>query len=237
MYFLFKELKNRLILILIGYLYCFIICYFYKDTLYFILITSLILKKNLNFYFIYTNVTEIFAVYVTLIQFISLCVVTYYIIYHIFNFFSTAFFRVEFFMIKKAIYSIIFVFIIVFLLHHFLFFPLVFGFFLNFHQLFSLSSLFFEIKMAEYIAFYLKMYNLTFLSLFTVNTGFFILKQFTLKLKLLVKIRKIIYFILVFSFTFFVVDNLIQLLTILTFILLFELNFFLKVIKTHLKIS
>jgi hypothetical protein len=57
------EIKNRLFLLLFTCVSTLVICYLYKETLIFLLVKSNIFFSN-NFYFIFTNVTEIFSVYI-----------------------------------------------------------------------------------------------------------------------------------------------------------------------------
>lgn len=227
----FKELKLRCFFILLSFIKCFIISYFYKDILYFILIANLNFFKK-DFYFVYTNVLEIFIIYFKLVEFITVQVLSYYLIFHVFNFFVPAFYRVEYFCIKSLFISVMFFLLVSCVLHNFYVFPLLFCFFNSFQSLFNTNLIFFEIKVYEYVLLYVNFFNLFFFSLISLNFSFLGLKYFNLQKSFLVKVRKLAYFIFILNLTFWMsfLDIILQILFILVFIILFELFLFFKTI-------
>ena len=69
----FLEVKNRLLLLILTCLSTLFVCYLYKETVLFLLVQPNSFMTNSNskmFYFIFTNVTEIFSVYIQLIKFV-----------------------------------------------------------------------------------------------------------------------------------------------------------------------
>ena len=99
----FLEIKNRIFCINLTISFSFLFCYSYKEILlFFILIKPTINNNFFNkeiciFYFICTNLTEIFLVYLKLVYFIISQILIFYILYHFFYFFSFAFYTKEYF--------------------------------------------------------------------------------------------------------------------------------------------
>ena len=94
------EIRNRLILTFLTWLSIVMVSYLYKETLLFLLLQPNKLlessKDPYSFYFIFTNVTELFSVYIQLIIFLSTQIVFIYLLYHCFSFLSLAFFNWEY---------------------------------------------------------------------------------------------------------------------------------------------
>src|SRR6476620_2686894 len=100
------EIRNRLILICLTWLSIAIVSYSYKETLLFIIVQpNKFFESDADFYFIFTNVTEIFSAYVQLTIFLSIQIVFVYFIYHCFNFLSLAFFNWEYYLVSLFLKS------------------------------------------------------------------------------------------------------------------------------------
>ena len=87
------EIKNRLILLFLGWLSTVLVSYTFKETLLFIITLQ---KINNKFYFIFTNVTEIFSAYTALIIFTGNQVLILYLCYHIIIFVTLGLYKSEY---------------------------------------------------------------------------------------------------------------------------------------------
>ena len=93
----YKEIKNRTFLVLITWLSCLSMSYAYKEAILFTIISSNnifigIMDKP---YFIFTNVTEIFYLYLELTLFISNQISLIGILYQILMFLSLGLYKIE----------------------------------------------------------------------------------------------------------------------------------------------
>lgn len=93
------EIKHRFILINLNLLFNLISIYFYKETILFIVveptISTCFKEVGSSFYFIFTDITEIFATYSKLIFFLSGQISFAYFIYHFFLYLSPGMFFSE----------------------------------------------------------------------------------------------------------------------------------------------
>lgn len=194
------EIKNRILLIIFVWLYSLIICYYYKEILYFFLINKLTLEKN-NFYFIYNNVTELFLVYFQLIQFFSVQIVFLLGFYNFFTFLVPALYRTEFFFLKKLLILLIINWFVNFLIILFVIFPLTWGFFEGFQGLFLTNSVYFEIKISEYFEFFKKIFIFIEFYFSIILIIIFLLKDFYYDKVYTKKFRKVNYFLFSLLFT------------------------------------
>lgn len=197
------EIKNRLILTFLTWLSIITVSYLYKETLLFLILQQNRLFESGNnphsFYFIFTNVTEIFSVYIQLIIFLSTQIVSIYFIYHCFNFLSLALFKWEYSIVAFFFKVSFFIWCLSVILTNYALIPLTWDFFFSFQKLASdkFISLHFEAKLNEYLDFYVSLYYLCVLycQIFTIIIFFlsFINSHFiTIK-----KFRKLYYYIFV----------------------------------------
>ena len=99
----FLELKNRLLLLLFTFLLILLVSYLYKEIILFLVIQPNSFLINIDsklLYFIFTNVTEIFSVYIQLIKFLCLQISFLYLIYHCFTFLNLTMFQAEYYYLK-----------------------------------------------------------------------------------------------------------------------------------------
>ena len=87
------EIKNRLILLFLGWLSTVLVSYTFKETLLFIITLQ---KINNKFYFIFTNVTEVFSAYTALIIFIGNQILILYLCYHTIIFVTLGLYKSEY---------------------------------------------------------------------------------------------------------------------------------------------
>lgn len=176
--------------------------YFYKDILLFTLTQSFYDSDSLHSmpsYFIFTDVTEIFAAYIQLITFLSLQAVVFYMMYHIFAFFSPAFFGIEHRYLSLVLKVVKLVWLFSALFSHCFLIPLTWNFFLSFQNLTSVS-LFFEAKLVDCVSLYITLYYLGvfYCQIFVVL--FFFTSYMNVNALYIKKFRKLYYyFFIVFS--------------------------------------
>jgi sec-independent protein translocase protein TatC len=227
----FLEIKNRCILLFFTWLTSLFICYLHKETLLFLIIqpNKLITNNLTSFYFIFTNVTEIFSVYIQLITFLSFQLFFFYMIYHIFSFLSFAMFRTEFYYFKVFLKLSLVNWLCSIFFSNFVLVPITWNFFLSFQNIISAKfiTLHFESKLTEYLSFYILMYYLSvcYCQIFTIL--FFFLNSFKNKTKTTKKFRKLFYyFFVVFSTLISPPDVFSQIFVSSLFILLYEVLVF-----------
>lgn len=162
----FLEIRNRLVLLLLTWFSTLAISYFYKDVLLFLMLQPnrlLFLATNFDystFYFIFTNVTEVFFVYIKLVTFISFQVFLCFLIYQFFVFFAPAIFKSEYNFLSFFFKTFLAVWFFSILITSFFLVPLSWNFFLSFQSLVSskFAYLHFEAKLSEYLSFYILIY-------------------------------------------------------------------------------
>ena len=154
------EIKNRFFFIFLSWLSVFIVSYWYKETLIFLLVRLSVDESELIFfYFIATNLTDIFKVYVEISYLISFQVCVLIILYNVFMFFTPAFFVYEYKKIKLLLaVSLCMNFSGIYLLNTVIL-PYSFKFFLAFNESYNYNvDVFFEFKITEYVQFYKSIY-------------------------------------------------------------------------------
>lgn len=158
----YLEIKNRSVLLLSGWVATVLVSYTYKEILLLLVLTkqntSLIAYTNEMFYFIFTNVTEIFAAYIILIFFMTNQITVLYLCYHIFIFITLGLYKAEYnylgFIFKICLFVLFFSIII----FNKVLLSFSWDFFLSFQNFATLKSLtlHFETKLSEYLDFYIK---------------------------------------------------------------------------------
>ena len=193
------EIKNRVLLLILLWIFVGLVCYYYKEVLLFSFIKSFICLNSDLFYFIFTNVTEIFSVYFNIITFISFQIACWYLIYHIFVFLSPALFRNEHQYLDFLFKLLTFFFFISFVLSNYVLIPLTWHYFLSFKPIFFAKSVYFEAILSEYLNFYINVYSFCFVYCQIFSVLFFFLsdiysKKSFIKIK---KFRKLYYYVFV----------------------------------------
>jgi len=223
----FLELKNRLLLLLFTFLLILLVSYLYKEIILFLVIQPNSFLINIDsklLYFIFTNVTEIFSVYIQLIKFLCFQISFLYLIYHCFTFLNLAMFQAEYYCFKKFLSFSVFIWICSIFLINFILIPTTWKFFLTFQNVISSKfiQLHFEAKLNEYLIFYILIYYLCvfYCQIFTVL--FFFFNFIGNKVKVIKKFRKMYYF---FFFFFFFLFILLYIFTLFFIIFLFILIF------------
>jgi sec-independent protein translocase protein TatC len=235
------EIKNRGLLVLLSYFSVVLSSYYYKDILLFIILRpNNIFNTKFNFfYFIFTDVTEIFYVYLKLIFFFSFQIIILMILYHFFLFISPALYKNEFKYFKIVLLSINFVGFISFIIAYFVIIPLSWNFFFSFQDLLINKSfaIHFEAKLIDYFNFYISLYYICGLYFQFFVLLFFILNYINNNYRNVKKFRKIFYFGFVVFSALICPEIISQILISFLFILMYEIFLFIyiyhKVILTQ----
>jgi len=233
----FLEIKNRILLLFLTWLASLFICYLHKETLLFLITQPNKIITNNGFYFIFTNVTEIFSVYIQLITFVGFQLLFFYLIYHLFSFLSLAMFKTEFYYFKTLLKFSVVSWICSIIFNNFVLVPITWNFFLSFQEIISTKfiKLHFESKLTEYLSFYILMYYLAvcYCQIFTIL--FFFLSYLNDKNKTTKRFRKLFYYVfVVFSTLISPPDVLSQVFVSSLFILIYELLVFSFLLKYQL---
>jgi Sec-independent protein secretion pathway component TatC len=160
----FLELQYRFYFILFNLFVTLCVSYFYKEVLLFLIIKPYSISDKsfeiLLSYFIFTNVTDVFSMYLKLVYFITTQVGFLYIFYHIFVFFSYAMFKQEYYFSITFLKIILITWVIAIVFLNYLILPLSWNFFFSFQDFISSNfiTLYFEPKINEYLNFCLLLY-------------------------------------------------------------------------------
>lgn len=196
------EIKNRVLLLFITWISLMLISYLYKEILLFLFIESEIFGTNefKVYYFIFTDVIEVFSVYMKLIFFISFQITFIYFIYHIFTFLSYGLSFLEYSYSKHFFIVIFALWLFSVIISKYILVPAMWNFFINFQNI-GYLNLHFEAKLSEYLDFYIKFYYISVFYCQFFTFLFFIFSYINVDSLLIKKFRKLFYFILVFFST------------------------------------
>lgn len=237
------EIKNRLFILLLTYCSTIIVTYLYKEVLLFIIVKPNYINSNSKstlFYFIFTDVTEIFSIYIKLVSFISFQVIIVFTLYHMFIFLSPAFFNIEFQYFKVLIKTIYIVWFVSILMSNYVIIPLTWNFFISFQELITNKAfnMYFEAKLSEYLYFYISLYYLSILYFQIFVLLFFILNYINISINKIKKFRKLYYFGFVVFSTLISPPDIISQILISTFlVIIYETLLFMFLFKKFKKIK
>ena len=226
------ELRNKFILLIITFFATMTVCYWYKDVLLF-LVTQMHLNDE-NLYFIFTNVTELFSVYLSIVFFFSVQVTIWYFLYHLFSFLASALYFHEFkFLNFVCVGGTLFWFLALFL-SSYIVIPFGWNFFLSFQ---FQEGFYFEAHINEYFKFYSRacilcliycqLFILLFVFLADVQQNYDYIKKY----------RKVYYYIFLLFATLMTPPDLIsQICTTFLLIIVYEIVLFLAIFRFYLKL-
>lgn len=227
------EFRNRLLLLFLSCSYTITMSYLYKEILLFFIIqpnSSYNNSENMLFspYFIFTEVTEIFYVYMQLLVFISFQIFLFFCLYHIFIFFSFALFKKEYQLFKTIFKLVSAVWFLAAVISHYIIIPLTWSFFLSFQDSLTTDSfnIYFESKITGYFYFYVYFYCVCNTYFQVVSFFFLSFTYLNISLKNIKKFRKLYYFGFVILSTLLSPDILSQLLISIFLILVYEIFIF-----------
>jgi len=236
LYRYFFEIKSRILLIIISWIITILICYCYKEILLFLLVKLNVKLYSLNsFYFISTNLIDVFSVYLQLSYFISTQFSIAILFYHLLIFISPALFKHEYKILKLIIItSFLFFFFSVLMLNTFIL-PYVWAFFSGFQTSQNSESIniFFEAQITEYFNFYITMYYIN-VSIGQVFVFILLLMNFIdNKIKFVSNTRKVFYSIFLILATIITPPDIIsQIIISLCFSFIYELIIIIILLKT-----
>lgn len=222
------ELKNRFLYFLISLLASIIISSLYKNSiLLWISIPIIKLNNNQNFYFIYTNLTEVFWTYFYIVVFVNCFLIIPFFLLQTWFFFKPGMYKKENVYIKVLIVLSSFIWIIITYSLYCYLIPYSWLFFyqINENNDFGLLNIQLEAKLNEYINFIFQIYTHTIVVTQIWITAFYFfifLRKNTLKK--LAFTRKFIYIIvIIFSSLITPPDVISQLSVSLIIIILYEI--------------
>ncbi len=230
-----SEIKYRTFFSIIAWFFTMIVCYYFKETLLFLVLKpSLSFVKNSSFFFLTTNIAEVFMTYLQLCYFISNQIIVLFLLYHIFIYIANGLYISEYLYLKTFIFISISSFVLLVLSFNNFIFPTSWFFFLKFQtaSVFEGFIFHFEIKLNEYINFYISTYAICCLAYLLALLFYISLSTFKLNLFVFKSVRKILYF------TFCTFASLItppevvyQLITSICIIIIYEILVFYAVLK------
>lgn len=191
------EIKNRIILIIFTVLSSFSIAYYYKFFLLILIIVSNSkLSNDILNYFIFTSITELFSIYLTVCLFLTIQIFYYTIFYHIICFLAAGLYKIEYNNLKFAFAFIFLLGIIAIFFFYKTLIPIISTFFLNFQNYsFKTIGFHFEAKIYDYLTFYKNLYFNCFFSFQSCIILIFLSNYASNHLKTLKIFRKFFYLI------------------------------------------
>lgn len=221
------EIRYRAFFSFIAWSFLILNCYFFKETLLYTFIKfSWIHNYNNTFYFLITDVTEVFVTYLQLSYFIANQITFIFICYQIFVFISTGLYQFEYVYFKNISIIILICWIVFVLILNKFIFPASWSFFLQSQIFVPVKTLtfYFEAKLSEYWIFYTTIYNISHFTYQLIVFFLIFLNLFKTNFLIVKKLRKVWYF------AFFLVatcitppDVLYQLLISICIIIIYEL--------------
>ncbi len=233
------EIKNRSLLLALTWSTTVLVSYCYKEALLFITIKPTLMNLNKEFvYFIFTDITEIFSVFISLVMFFGNQIIIFYVVYHLWAFISPGLYRSEYSKIKFVLKTVVFVFCLFILIFNFILLPLSWNFFISYQNFAAVKSitLYFEAKMNEYLNFYLEFYYIC--GFYCQITMFIVFFFYWMKnnFQVLKKIRKIFYYFFVIVSTLLTPPDVVSQIILSVFLIIsYELIIFSFMFKDSVK--
>ena len=196
--------------------------------------------KTLNAtpYFIFTDVSEIFYSYISLVFFISNQIGLIILLYHTLVFLTFGLYESELLTIKMLFKIFLTTWLISSILFYKFLIPFSLEFFLTFQQNETLEQpipLFFEAKLFDFLSYFIKFYNICFFSCQFLTLILFFLNKIINKKKHIKFFRKILYLVfLIFSTIITPPDVLSQLIITFYLILIYEITILFSCLKFNL---
>ena len=224
------EIKNRFSLLLTCWLFTLTTCYFYKETLLFILINS---SSYTEQYFIFTDISEIFYVYLQLTVFVSNQVTLLMLLYHNIIFLSSGLYKSEYEKLQFAFKVYIFSWVCSVILLNKVIIPVSWNFFLSFQEADGIAF-FFEAKIIEYLNYFTNLYYVCFLNCQLLAVITLLLNNYSKNINRIRRFRKLFYIIFVIFSTLTTPPDIIsQILMSASLITFYEVLLFLSILKIN----
>jgi Sec-independent protein secretion pathway component TatC len=231
------EIKNRIVLLVFTWSSLLIVCYYFKEPLLFIFINSNKYYNGLNNapYFIFTDVGEVFYVYLSIVFFIANQITILMLFYHSLMFLALGLYKSEYLQLKSAFKIFIFAWLCSLILLLEFLVPFSWSFFLSFQktdEVLTPVSFFFEARISEYLTYFKSLYYVCLINCQVFAMLTFLLNNINDAIGTIKTFRKLFYFIfIVFSTLTTPPDILSQILMSCSLITIYELLIFRKYLK------
>jgi len=234
-YHYYLEIKNRILLLLFTWASLLMVCYHFKEPLLFIFIDSNKYYNNVP-YFIFTNVDEIFYVYLHLVFFIANQITLMIALYHSLIFLALGLYHSEYIQLKSILKIFIITWLCSIVLLKKIVVPFSWSFFLSFQETnnhLQPASFFFEARILEYFNYFTNFYYICLANCQLLTLSILFLNNMSKKIGTIKRFRKLFYLVFIlFSTITTPPDIFSQIIMSFSLILIYELLIFLKYIKT-----
>jgi sec-independent protein translocase protein TatC len=225
----YVEIKNRFFLLSTCWLFTLLISYLYKEVILFIVISS---SNYAEQYFIFTDISEIFYVYLQLTFFVSNQITLLMLLYHSLIFLSSGLYKSEYERLQFAFQVYIVSWVCSIILLNEIIIPVSWNFFLSFQKTEGIEF-FFEAKIIEYLNYFTNLYYICFLNCQLLAVITLLLNNYSKNINRIRKFRKLFYMIfVVFSTLTTPPDIISQVLMSTGLIVLYEVLLFVNILKT-----
>ena len=231
----YLEIKNRILLLLFTWASLLIVCYHFKEPLLFTFVNSNKYHNNVP-YFIFTNVDEIFYVYLRLVFFIANQFTFIILLYHILIFLSLGLYDAEYSKLSSILKIFIITWLCSVILLKTIIIPFSWSFFLSFQNASGYlqpTSFFFEARILEYFEYFVNFYYICLANCQLLALSILFLNNISEKTGTIKTFRKLFYLVFIlFSTITTPPDIFSQIIMSLSLILIYELLIFLKYVKS-----
>lgn len=233
-YHYYLEIKNRILLLLFTWASLLVVCYHFKEPLLFIFIDSNKYYNNVP-YFIFTNVDEIFYVYLRLIFFVANQITVITALYHGLTFLTLGLYYSEYTQLKSILKIFIITWLCSIVLLKKVVVPFSWSFFLSFQETnknFQPASFFFEARILEYFNYFTNFYYICVVNCQLLALSILFLNNISEKIGTIKTFRKLFYLVFIlFSTITTPPDIFSQIIMSSSLIIIYELLIFLKYAK------
>lgn len=223
----FQELKYRIFYTILSFTLLTVVLYYFRNELVYILNGY---KNNINEYFIYTKLSEIFITHIQLSVLLSLYITSIVMIIQFLIFITPGLYKYEYKIIKNLSIVIIINSTLTIVLLYFFIIPIIWKFFSGF-QISSQENLYgihLETKFSEYIELIIDVFLATYFIIQIFGISLYLAFINVIKLQTLINSRKIIYIIIFITAAIITPPDITsQLMIALPLILLYEIFLFL----------
>ena len=234
----YLEIKNRILLVVTTWLSILLVCYYFKEPLLFTFVSSNKYHTDLSVvpYFIFTDVSEVFYVYLDLVLFITNQLTILMLFYHSLMFITLGLYQSEYIQFQSAFKVFIVTWLLSLILLKEVVVPFSWSFFLSFQHTSEVSqpvSFFFEARISEYLIYFKNLYYVCLINCQVFALLTFLLKNISDTSGTIKTFRKLFYFVfIIFSTLTTPPDIFSQVFMSCILIMIYELLIFLKYFKT-----
>lgn len=235
-YHYYLEIKNRILLLLFSWTSLLTICCYFKEPLLFTFINSNKYCSNIP-YFIFTNIDEIFYIYLRLIFFIANQITFIIAIYHGLMFLTLGLYYSEYKQLKSLTKVFVITWLCSIILLKKIVVPFSWSFFLSFRETnnhLQPASFFFEARILDYFNYFTNFYYICVINCQLLTLSILFLNNISEKVGTIKTFRKLFYLVFIlFSTITTPPDIFSQIFMSLNLIIIYELLIFNKYVKTN----